>query len=199
MEKIFLDLKAPFFDDNQPCALKANLDNVLTVFHQHLETDIRENYPELFSILKTSQKIVIKEYLVKIVNNILSKQEGEWASKYIKVTQAHKQEILEYCYSNGVSIYFEEETKNWHVDFNSFLANFDFKKFSFFANNKHYPSNAVLVFEYTFNFKQRIETVLNDTWPLEFTDFDKSLKILELLNELLGSDYKIIGLRQEGL
>lgn len=129
---------------------------------------------------------VTKESIMTVLNKILTKPIGEMASKTIQVTDENKQEVIMYCFKNGITIHNENGIKDEYTFFKTFKV----EDFSFFRGHKSYPVDAMLIDEYVAEQAKKYKVIKNDIWREGAKEESKIRYILDLVGELCHRDEK---------
>lgn len=143
-----------------------------------LECHIDKIDHRTLDILNNNKKILSKKFIEKIVNKMISGDVGTMASKTIEITSAAKQELVMYCFSNGIPI------QSGRVSQYLFFKNFKVTDLSFFANNKNFDKEAELVDEYIFDQVNEYCTIQNDFWKEGASEIGKIRFILDFAKSL---------------
>lgn len=159
---------------------RATLENAKKILDCHIDGMDHQ----AMEIVKTNKKVVKKENIANIINKILSKEEGERATKTIEVNKQNKQEIVMYCFDNKINI------KDNKINEYEFFKKFKLSDLSFFANNENYDKEAELVDEYVIEQSRKYRVINEDNWKDGAKEVAKIRYILEFAQELAHRDVK---------
>lgn len=140
--------------------------------------------PKAMEIYNENKKVLNKDDIVSVINNILSKDEGSLASKSIHVNKENKQEVVMYCFNHKIGI------KNNRINDYDFFNIFKLSDFSFFANNIHYDQQLEIVDSYLIEQVRKYNIITNDKWKEGAKEIAKIRYVLEFAQQLAHRDVK---------
>ncbi len=156
---------------------EATVENAMKII-QDIESDIPEEVKNLSK--KDGHNFFSKESFVKIINNILTKTNGEKASKTIEVNEEIRNELVLYCFNNKIKT---------PIDEYNFFKNGNPHDLSFIKNHENYQG-AEFINDYMLTDARDYSVIKQNRWKEGAKESAKINYILAFVNRYVHRDVK---------
>ena len=148
---------------------KATLENAKKIVQIKMESI----YPDVLEIYADKSNVITKGKILKIINDILRLKDGEMTDDQIQVTEESRQEVVMFCFKNGIPI-----DDGMIVDSERFFEEFKIPMLSFFVNNESYKKFSKVVCGDLIEMANEYSIIKEDKWDESFSEEDKIKKAL---------------------
>ncbi len=158
----------------------ATLDIAKSIFQDyHANLGISKN---LIDLKNQKKNIRSKDSFIQILNNILSKDIGQQASKTIQVTEDIRQELVLYCFHKKIPI-------QPQITVYDFFNQGNPHDLSFIKNNENYM-DCVFIYQDEMDVLHQYHVISNGIWKESASEIAKIRYILEFVQKCCHRDQK---------
>lgn len=173
------------------CVCEATLENAYLIFNNFFENISKE----AVNIYNEKNKYLVKEHILEVFNNIITKPIGEKASKTINVTEEAQRELVLYCFNKKIKY----SPELGIIDEELFFKDLNFEQFEFLKDNKNYDNNLMIVSDYVDYQTKKLKVIKNNLWKEGLPEHRKINYILNFVNEICHREirFEIVDVKEK--